>query len=1175
MSNANNRVQIQSVKVGNMIGIRDIPNIPNNLSIEDAVKYLIPQGFDAMFQVQISATNDLELIFVNPDNQFERTIKIPEFIYNPDKFGAFYPKFMFQASTVVPTGMKRPDYFGNESFLVLNQNQVLYAIIQHRATFFLNYTNQWIGLLNKDISNLRRYVDFNTPVSYNAKMKSLNTYVVIEAFDKKTNLQRLDWLRPYTITGNGTSYPMGELILRHPQKESLKSVMSDIKMHPGSESMLESGSKIVAFNGNDLFKSPGYFYNQRDSEAPYVGTIFPLKQNIPARLKTHVLGDCFEALNPIKKPIYEQDYINVDGKMVAKDNGLIGAVIVFDDMELDTGRFMFGEIEQSEDLAATLIIKRKIVHQQFSDVTCEVGTKARDGRIVLGKDLDEKDVVIHGIKGGVVTSIMHDDINQSAKIVVNTYIEAGNARIVNPFGIKGFTKTKKSLGHLEMADGRLLPVQLITGMNAVKGKQNTIVAARAALAHKLGYYQNGHSYLRSLSQQEINLAASKIDRVKYVDPHGNVKYVWAGYIEYYVTEIGSMYAKFKPQNFMFEVGKYLEMQSDKRLFNFIWNDCIDQRSKDIALELHKILIDKSGVFAYQESLPVYTPSEIREVFNKADLITTSQSRWDTDSRLFNPDYNKGFYIDMRRYGGPMIRMPSGQMLSAIKGQLPNGIFVYPMIISIISRIIGNLTVRNEENGQYNIGFVWNKTGKKTQYDSYMEEVEGMLYRNEEKGMTMAQALIKPSVMGVNMKQVTDHLVPWDVVVIYDRDIYYNIQAHVSSGIFENKHLGALAMGDKEIYGLAIRNPALWKTQVAKVRIWDEVKFNQYLESVGVDPEMHLSGKYCRQSIVISPYLTLIQHSDNDGDLLPLFVPHGEGQKILEEFKLENVAYNEAKWTTEYYKKEFDSNAELYDEPVYKLYKLPMQFDNQNPKTYPEYLVNAAIAKSNIGSATQDIWTLYAVMQMYQSLCLMKGTAEDAMYQKYIAPWKRKSSCAPSSISADQISQISYVYTRLVEEYVINAIKHMEGGSSHFEIYYLDNMTKAQNLKIVSEKLIKEFELSPRYSNVIMEVVEWAKQTSILKGIKSFISLYNKGTKPNFSQEEELIKAGTLNVKEVFELIANNTFFGSLVKELFANNKVMSDAASNNFVYDKFAKKANKSIGDFSSDADDDIMKMFG
>lgn len=1175
MSNATNRVQLQNVKVGHMISVRDIPNIPDNLSLEDAMKYLVPQGFDSMFQVQVSATNELELIFVNPDNQYEKSIKIPEFIYNPAKFGAFFPKFMLQASTVMQSGMKRPDYFGSESFLILNQNQILFTIIQHRATFFLNYTNQWIGLLNKDISNLRRYVDFNSPVSYNAKMKALHTYVVIEAFDKKTSIQRLDWLRPFNVIGSGTSYPMGELILRHPDKESLKSVMSDVKMHPGSESMLESGSKIVIFNGNSLFKTPGYFYNQRNDEPPYVGTVFPLKQNIPSRLKTHVLGDCFEVLNPVKKPIFDQDYIEVDGVVQAKDNGLIGAVIVFDDMELDTGRLMFGEIEQSEDLASTLIIKRKIVHQQFSEITCSVGTTASNGRIVLGKDLDDKDVVIHGIKGGVVISIMRDDINQSAKIVTNTYIEAGNARIVNPFGLKGFTKTKKTLGHLEMTDGRMIPVQLITGMNAVKGKQNAIVAARAALSHKLGYYQNGRSYLRSLSQEEMNLAASKIDRVKYVDPYGKIKYVWAGYVEYYVTEIGSMYSKFKPQNFMFEIGKYLEMQSDKRLFNFIWGDCIDSRSKEIAIELHKIMTDKVGIFAHQENIPVYTPPEIREVFSKTDLVLTSQSRWDTDSKLFDPEYNKGFYIDMRRYGGPMIRMPSGNMLTTIKGRLPNGVFIYPMIISIVSRIIGNLVVRNEENGQYNIGFVWNKTGKKTQYDSYMDEVEGMLYRNEEKGMTMAQALIKPCVMGVNMKQVTDHLVPWDVVVIYDRDMYYDIQAHVASGIFENKHLGALANAHKEVYGLAIRNPALWKTQIAKVRIWDETRFNDYLESIGVDPDMHLSGKYCRQSIVISTYLTLVQHSDNDGDLLPLFIPHGIGQEILEDFKLEGVSYGEAKWTTEYYRKELDANAELYEEPVYKLYKLPMQFDNQNRKTYPEYLINAAIAKSNIGSATQDIWSLYAIMQMYQSLCLMKGTNQHAMYEKYIAPWKRKSSCAPSSITAEQIGQISYVYTRLVEEYVINAIKHMEGGSSHFEIYYLDNMTKAKNLKIVSEKLVKEFELSPRFAMVIMEVVEWAKQTHFLKGIKSFISLYNKGTKPNFAQEADLIKNGSLNIDELFELIAANTFFGSLVKDLFANNKVVSEANASHFSYDKFAVKAIGSGNVNSFEMDEDLMKMFG
>ena len=57
---------------------------------------------------------------------------------------------------------------------------------------------------------------------------------------------------------------------------------------------------------------------------------------------------------------------------------------------------------------------------------------------------------------------------------------------------------------------------------------------------------------------------------------------------------------------MFEVGKYLEMQKDKSLFNFIWKDCIDVKMKDIAIELHKILNDNIGFFAAKENLPVYS-----------------------------------------------------------------------------------------------------------------------------------------------------------------------------------------------------------------------------------------------------------------------------------------------------------------------------------------------------------------------------------------------------------------------------------------------------------------------------------------------------------------------------------------------------------------------------------------
>ena len=75
-----------------------------------------------------------------------------------------------------------------------------------------------------------------------------------------------------------------------------------------------------------------------------------------------------------------------------------------------------------------------------------------------------------------------------------------------------------------------------------------------------------------------------------------------------------------------------------------------------------------------------------------------------------------------------------------------------------------------------------------------------------KSMTYAQSLIKPKMMGINMKQVTDYLVPWNVVVLFDDKKYHEIEAHIASEDFENKHLGALSLYGKEIYGLAIRNP---------------------------------------------------------------------------------------------------------------------------------------------------------------------------------------------------------------------------------------------------------------------------------------------------------------------------------------------------------------------------------
>lgn len=803
-----------------LLSIYNVPAINENLTCDDVLNNIIPVGFESIFQASIGINNQVELTFIDVETNSDKTVVIPEYLYNPAKHSAHLPKFLFQISTLAKDKFVRPDYLNKNKNLILNSNQLLYLIIHHRVTKLAQYSVQWIGLLNKDISKLKSFIDFNMPNTFNAIQKVLNTHVIVDAFSKDSNFRNPSWKRalPYV---QSEEVPIGEMIDKKASPEVLKATMSDLNIHPGSESMLEKSGKVIINESMSLYKSPGYYLSNKTkdgkSSSPFIVMPFPVKQNVPSRLKSHLLTDAFKVVDPIVNSVYDQNYlIDNNGDTKLKDDCLLGAVVVFHEIEEQTGRFVFGEIEQNIKLAKRHIYKRQTVHQQFSNILCQVGTTAYEGKLILGTDLNEDLVVIDNIIDAKVLAIIKDDGHQSAKIVVETIIEAGNARIIDSYGLKGFTKTKPYLGYITLPNGKKLEVDLITGMNAVKGKNNSIASARAALAFKEGLYENNLGYLRSLNLAEMNAAADKIQRLEYTDQNGNTKLVWAGYVEYYITEIGSMYSKYKPQNFMFEVGKYLEMQKDKSLFNFIWKDCIDVKMKDIAIELHKILNDNIGFFAAKEKLPVYSYLELSSVFNANDLVLTSQTRWDSDSKLFDENFNKGFYIDLRKLeflnsagvkqNGPMIRIPCAKSLNSIKGKLQNGSFIYPKIIVAISRILQHLCVR-DSNGRYNPGYVWNLSGKKHALQSYLEECTGMLYSNDEKSMTYAQSLIKPKMMGVNMKQVTDYLVPWNVVVLFDDKKYHEIEAHIASEDFENKHLGALSLYGKEIYGLAIRNPA--------------------------------------------------------------------------------------------------------------------------------------------------------------------------------------------------------------------------------------------------------------------------------------------------------------------------------------------------------------------------------
>ena len=82
-----------------------------------------------------------------------------------------------------------------------------------------------------------------------------------------------------------------------------------------------------------------------------------------------------------------------------------------------------------------------------------------------------------------------------------------------------------------------------------------------------------------------------------------------------------------------------------------------------------------------------------------------------------------------------------------------------------------------------------------------------------------------------------------------------------------------------------------------------------------------------------------------GDLFPIFVLNYEGQQLLKEFKLEYVLEEEIEWHKSYKAKEFSSTMDLEVVHKYKLHYLSY-------KDYSNFLINAVVAKNNIGQFLQ-------------------------------------------------------------------------------------------------------------------------------------------------------------------------------------------------------------------------------
>lgn len=823
--------------------VEEIPQLPEFLTIED-YKQVIPQGYEDIIATEINLINPekpaIVIRVLKAEMKGNSTVEIPQAYFNSEKANVEVCNFIFETSTN-KTGV---DYFGIDSHLRKNRIEMLYYVLQHRFASFARILAQgknrrlYVSLLKSDIKRLKDFIDYNGPSTYNAIQKVAHLFAII----------------PYRVHKYHSEQIIGEKLNYISISETdWKMIYKDLGsyLQPSSETGMQKSNKIVLntpdSNGvfKPIYRAPGYSLAKDGS---CFTTIFPEAQNIPARLKTHILSNGYELEN-FQPTCFQQDYLFKDGKMISLDKTTRKAIVVFHSMDKDSLRFVAGELEVSSNIAKALVIETKNLDLEFAsqdDIFIEPGKTyyPKFKPFKIGIDLDGEDYVLYGLKQFEVLSISPNGNAGSFRVALRLIKYSGNARIISKSGLKGVTKVKPNNGCIAFAPegkdfdsledqvlGQYLKakdynswttltkseldgwsfkdVDIVTGMNAVKAGSNTITLAQAALAVEMGYFtpapkgvnKNYHGIIDTLDAQEVQDAADSLPEFVYINDSGVPVKCFVGLVNVIYTELGSTYAEFKPQSFSFEAGWVIK-QNTEELYQHIFSNYVEKKKSEVALELYKILMDTTCLLADKEGLDSYSVAEIRKnMFDvKSDLFRERTSLFPSNSKLLSSWNEKGFLIDLTKEGGPLIRIPSAKTLSFFISVMPNGEFSYGEILLNISRIIMSILGRTEENlntlpnanpntFRANINWIFNKdksVTRQTQYDLYMKNIRGIIYSSESSSQMIVQSFIKPRIPGVSLKQVVDSLVPDNVVVILDNYLYNKILKQANFKGINNK-----------------------------------------------------------------------------------------------------------------------------------------------------------------------------------------------------------------------------------------------------------------------------------------------------------------------------------------------------------------------------------------------------
>ncbi|RLA63771.1 MAG: hypothetical protein DRQ78_06595 [Epsilonproteobacteria bacterium] len=1135
--------------------INVIPDLDSNLNVDNVLS-LVPAGYSHIVESTFDeSTDSLDLFFSNAEKNNEN-VRIPARLFMPSERRNIFPKFVLEVSSLLG---KQFDY-NKYPHYILNQNQFLYAVILHRLMQFDGQNTPWVHLLRRDVTAIVSYGEYDSYSSYNAKKKSQNYIALVSP-----------WTLTHKKDPDGTEYdslqikfPLGEFVSNDSKRVSinnnlLSSVFRDLPIQPASESMAAENAKFVMYpHGLEFYRCAGYTttnITHLNKSVPVIRTIYPRMPNIPSRLKTHIISDCYNFQNS-DMPIFKEDiYSKATGDL---DRTIKNAFVVFDDMNDATGRFVCGEIEASRKFSSNVIYKDEVIRERFEMIVVKEGENVikTDNRFIIGMNDEDEEIALYNFNSVEIISIEDSGYGSSYKIIARCSKKIGSSKALSTTGLKGMTKPKPRLGSVQVLDKDMEPildtngnpfikdVDLITGMNGVKAKANTIFLARAALASNLGISKK--TILSTMNEKQINKEAKKIGKCLWIDNDGNEKLVWFGVVQVRINELSYMFNNVKKQKFMAESGRYLRNGGYKKVFKKIWKLGVDPDMKELVLELQKILMDYKAHYHKKDDIPIITPDQLLygkgpnkvKMFELEDCQTDMQPTFEyTDNKMLDEEWNRGWYLDLRPLNKTLglVRMPSAKLINTLTSELPDGRWSYPVIFKMVSNIV-EICLTVKDNGYRDLPFLvdikkgdrnYNPTQK--HIARYLSMIHSMIYKNKDLVMShnkLINVFMKPELFGVGMKQMSESRVPQGTGVIIDVRAYKKMLE--KTGGFFDKH---------EYYNaLCVRNPVVWQSQVQSIKIIGIEIFEMQLAlEHNVILKDYLCLEFCREILLMNPEDILVQQSDCDGDLMPVFViDNYKCQKLIEQIRLYNsgnsscgglngILPEEIEWLNSYRMDELSSNKELdLSGKKYCLYDIPISnnpIDNQ--PTFLKYFRDTIVAKTEVGSATIQLWAINTLLEVYQYLC-EEGQILDNRGNKVV-------------MSDYSCRFIVYTYTRLIQDFVVRGIKHVDGGSSGFEPFKLEKISVKMTPSV--RKYFKDTIKMP--NNTIRDferMLHWMKNKKYLQSVTKFIAMFNSG--------KDIINVNP----EHLRTIENNSFYGFLLRDM---RKIRDEVAG--LVRDDFAE----------------------